>query len=211
MPRFRRSGSFLRFFVDGPAPDLSDRGLARALERERFRPIADGAVDEESAGWISRVDPSGERFELDAMVSGHFLTFALRIDRKRVPATLLRLRASADLRAAAVGDARISRAKRKEIVEESKRALLKRTLPSVAIVECAWHARDGVLYVFTTGEASVERVLRHFRATFRRSLARATPTTVAERLRLPDVERRRLAEASPIDWTAARAGAEVEA
>lgn len=211
MATFRRSGSFLRFYVDGPAPDLNDRAILRALERERFRPIADGGVEEESVGWITRRDPSGERFEPEDVVSGHFLSFAFRVDRKRVPPTLLRLRAAADLRAAAVGDARIPRAKKKEIVEEAKRSLLKRALPNVSIVDCAWHAREGVLYAFTTGEALTERVLRHFRATFRRSLARATPSVVAERLRLPEPARRRLAEASRVDWSAAKAAVEVEA
>ncbi|MBL8696253.1 MAG: recombination-associated protein RdgC [Planctomycetes bacterium] len=199
MHRFRRSGSFVRFFVEGEPADVSDLSLLKALERERFKPIEGSATDDESVGWVTRGDLSGARFEPEDVIAEHFLVFALRIDRKKVPATLLRIHASADLRAAASGGKPLGRAQKKEILEETKRKLMARALPSVSITDCIWNPRRGVLYVFATGGATLERVARHFRESFRRSLAPATPSIVAERLKLPDPLRKVMSHISPAD------------
>ncbi|HKE00346.1 MAG TPA: recombination-associated protein RdgC [Planctomycetota bacterium] len=210
MLRFRRSGSFTRFFVEGDPADVSDAGLLKALERDRFRPIDGSATDEESVGWITREDPAGARFRPDSVVTDRGLVFALRIDRKRVPATLLRIQAAADLRAAGAGKP-LGRAARKEIVDEAKRKLVARALPNVAIVDCIWDCRGGVLLAFATSDGATDHVARQFRATFRRGLVRATASSVAERLRLPEPARRALVEASPLDLSPSRAREEVEA
>jgi hypothetical protein len=197
MKRFRRSGSPTRFFVEGDAADVSDASLLKGLERERFKPL-DGS-EPESVGWTTRADPAGTRFEPQDVIHGPYLAFTLRIDRKQVSATLARIQIAADLRGAAKGG-RLPREQRKQIIEEAKRKLVERALPSVALVDCLWNCGDGVLLVFATGGRTLETAARQFRETFRRKLEPAGVTTVARRLRLPDEAARGLRECSPIDF-----------
>ncbi len=211
MIRFRRSGSFVRWFVEGKPADVSDTSLLDALRRERFRPIDDSATDEESVGWVTREDPSGGRFDPEDVIHDRFLVFALRVDRKRIPATLLRIHARADLRSAGGRNGKpLGRAQKKEILEETRRKLMARALPSVSLTDCVWSCRRGVLSVFATGAGTLDRAARHFRATFERSLVLATPGAIAERRKLPDALRKRLGEVSPVsfvrDEESARAG-----
>jgi hypothetical protein len=211
MRRFRRTGSPTRFFVDGGAADAADAELLKALQKERFKPLEASETEIESIGWVSPADASGARFEPEELLHGPFLAFALRIDRKRVSPTLLKLQIAADLRGAARGGKPLPREEKRQIVLEAKRKLFARALPTVSLVDCLWNCGAGVLHVFATGGLTLEIVSRHFRETFDRGLTRATPTAVARRLGLSKELLNALASASPADFAPKRDAAPVGA
>jgi hypothetical protein len=203
MRRFRKTGSVTRFFVEGDAADASDVSLLKLLQDERFRPLGDSATEDEAAGWVARADASGTKFDPAEIVAPPFLAFTLRYDKKRVSPTLLRIQIDADLRGASRGSKPLPREQKKQIILEAKRKLVARALPSVSLVDCLWNCGDGVLLVFATGAATVDRVTRHFRETFRRNLLSASPSAVAKRAGLGDALARALREAAPADFSPA--------
>lgn len=200
MSKFRRSGSITRFFVEGERADVADLSLIRALERERFKPLDNSATETDSMGWITRHDPAGARFDPEDVIHGHFLVFALRMDKKRVSPALLKIQIAGDLRAAATGLAqgkKMPRAQKKQIVEEAKRKLISRALPNVAITDVVWNCKKSELYIFATGASTVEQIAHIFRDTFKRDLLNATISNIVDRYKLNETQKRALKELSP--------------
>ncbi|MBI3819839.1 MAG: recombination-associated protein RdgC [Planctomycetes bacterium] len=210
MSRFRRSGSITRYFVEGEGADVSDVSLIKSLERERFKPLENSATETESIGWVTRESPGGSRFAVEDVIHGHFLIFTMRHDRKRVSPTLLKIQIAGDLRAAATGRAegkQMPRAQKKQIIEEAKRKLTSRALPTVALTDVVWNCENSELYVFATGAAVVEQAALLFRETFKRDLEPASITAISNRYKWNDAQKRALAELSPFDLkTSARGG-----
>lgn len=203
MLRFRRSGSLSRFFVEGARADVADLSLIKSLERERFKPL-EGATEEDSTGWVTRGDASGARFHPEDLIHDHFLVFAMRVDRKRVSPALLKIQISADLRAAAAAGAgkegrEMKRTQKKQIIDEARRKLLARALPTVALTDVVWNCKRNELLIFATGASTVETAANLFRETFKRDLIPATISKVSERYKWDEGRKRALREISPAE------------
>lgn len=201
MLKFRRSGSISRFFVEGGPADVADVSLLKSLEKERFKPLENSGTETDSTGWVTRAEPAGARFAAEDVIHGHFLVMAIRMDKKRVSPALLKIQISADLRAAAAGAARdkkMPRGQKKQIMDEAKRKLISRALPTVAMTDVVWNCKQNELYVFATGAATVEQIANYFRETFSRDLVPATITNITNRYKWNDAQKRALREASPL-------------
>jgi recombination associated protein RdgC len=197
--KFRKSGSFTRFFVEGGPADPADVSLIKALARERFKPL-EGATESDSTGWVTRTDPTGSRFPAEDVIHGPFLIFAMRTDRKRVSPALMKIEIATDLRAAATGlkpGQPMARAVKKQVIEEARRKLVARALPNVQITDCLWNCSRAELFIFATGASTVETAAHLFRETFDRTLKPATMTHIVESMKLPEPLRRAFREASP--------------
>jgi hypothetical protein len=143
--------SLRRFLVLGPVP--AEKDLQEGLRKDHFRPFEDG-MEEERVGWCDWRNPLITPPEEAWVSQERFAIFGLRMDTRRVPATLLK--AHVDLRLhklmkekdlAFIGkEARIS------LQDEVKVELLKKVLPTPRVVEVAWDLKGGVLW--TTASSS---------------------------------------------------------
>ena len=133
-----RSQSVRRYRVVGDLPSPYDAAFAERLRERRFRPLA--PHEERSHGWVAAHNLLVTRFDVDTLVRGEHVAFALRIDQRRVPPRLLKahleleLGARVDASAAAVPEggrpARVGREERRALREEIHKRLLLETPPA---------------------------------------------------------------------------------
>ena len=129
---FRRSGSLVAFYVDGKMPAVQSEAFLEALANERFRTIEDAASEEQSIGWVSPGDPTGQTFELDEMDLDQGLWLRFRVDKKKLPAIWLSIHRSEAERSAG---RKLSARERKDLKEDLMQRMLPRILPSVGLVD----------------------------------------------------------------------------
>lgn len=173
--------SLRRFLVLGPVPDEKD--LLEGLQQDRFRPFEDG-LEEERLGWCDWRNPLIIPPEEDWVSQERYAIFSLRIDTRRVPATLLK--AYVDLRLqklmkekdlAFVGkEARIS------LQDEVKVELLKKVLPVPKVVEVAWDLKGGILWTTASSSKTQSALTGLFMKSFGCELQPLAPLLLAGRL-----------------------------
>lgn len=162
--------SFRQYQVRGelPAGDPAE-WAARQLGGHAFSPI-DQSAEELSVGWVALDDPQDHEFSTPQMFyRPPYLTFSLRRDQRRVPATLLRYhldQAEAQFLAAHPSFKRVPRDKREELREQVKGSLLARTLPTPGVFDAVWNLEQGVLSFTATSTQVAELFEDLFRKTF---------------------------------------------
>jgi hypothetical protein len=162
--------SICQFRVAGTAggDDLPSWAGER-LAANAFRSIEKGA-DELSVGWVHLDDPRLSDFsDPQAYVRDHYLNFALRRDQRRLPAALFKAhlaRAEEDFLAANPGLSRVPKAKREELREAVRGALLARTLPVPGIWDAVWDTRRQVVTFAALSPKVVDLFETLFKQTF---------------------------------------------
>ena len=128
------------------------------------------------------------RFDVDTVVRGEMVAFALRIDQRRVPPRLLKAHLELELeaRTKAAGDGgrpgRVSREERKTMREEITRRLLLETPPHVQAHGVLLDPRRRVLYVQSLSRRVLEQVQLLFGDTFEVALEALTPWRRAQEI-----------------------------
>ena len=138
--------SICQFRVEGTPPDGDLAAWAgERLATQAFRSIEKGS-EELSIGWVHLDDHQRSDFsDPSAYARDHYLTFTLRRDQRRVPAALLKahlVRAEQDFLAANSNFQRVPKAKREELKEAVRGALLARTLPVPSVWDLVWDTRS---------------------------------------------------------------------
>ena len=87
MPRFKKSGSFTRFYVEGNMPSVHGDSFLVELAKHRFRTIENAASEEVSVGWVCPSDPSGGNVMREELLLDPHVRLRIRIDKKKLPAT----------------------------------------------------------------------------------------------------------------------------
>jgi recombination associated protein RdgC len=107
----------------------------------------------------------------------HYIAFALRVDKKVLPAKLFKATLEKRLQAWCQenGRERVPRAVREEQKELLTEQMMARTLPRVAVTEACWNVVDGWVFFHTSSEAANDRFRKLFRATFGLGLEPASP------------------------------------
>lgn len=173
--------SLRRFLVLGPIP--AEEELLAGLAQDRFRPFEDG-MEEERVGWCDWRNPLIIPPE-DAWVSQErFAIFGLRIDTRRVPATLLK--AHVDLRLQKLQKEKdlafIGKEARISLQDEVKVELLKKVLPTPKVVEVAWDLKGGVLWTTASSSKTQSALTGLFMKSFGCELQPLAPLMLAGRL-----------------------------
>ena len=197
MPAFRKSGSFVRFRVEGSIPKPDSDELLEALLEERFRTIENAASEETSVGWVSPGDPSGNDFIREEIAHGDVARLRVRVDRKKLPASWLGIYLAAEVRAR--DGQKISARERKEIKGDIAEKLLPRILPSVAFVDLIYDSKSKQVVMFGTSTAMAGEIAKLFLRSFDARLVEADPTTCALGAKLTPEQEDALGRAKPIE------------
>jgi recombination associated protein RdgC len=140
-----------------PDPPPRERWL-EALAEKAFREPPSAAKAGENHGWVSLHNLCITEFEHEDCFYNQYLCFSLRMDRKAIPAKLLR--ALLDLRMrdwmAEMNREKVPAAVKRELKEQLELELLPRQLPSVAAHDVAWDTARGVVWFFNSGNKANE-------------------------------------------------------
>ena len=157
-----------RVVGDIPATELFEWASA-SLRKHAFRSIDQG-MDELSTGWVHAGNNQENGFSVPAdFWHDHYLSFALRQDRRRVPASLLKAYqqvAEHEFLAGNPGYAKVPKQKREELRQAVHGRLLARTLPVPTVHDVVWDSATGVLTLTALSTGVVEAFEALFRKTF---------------------------------------------
>ena len=181
MSLLQGSLSLRRFLVLGPVPGEKD--LVEGLRQDQFRPFEDG-LEEERLGWCDWRNPLITPPEEDWVVLERFAIFGLRIDTRRVPASLLK--AHVDLRTQQLMKEKdlafLGKEARISLQDEVKAELLLKVLPTPKVVEVAWDLKGGLLWTTATSSKPQGALSGLFMKSFGCELQPLAPLVLAGRL-----------------------------
>lgn len=158
-----------RFRVEGDLrPGWKER-VRDQLTAMAFSEPPAGERGVENEGWVQVDDLLATGFEdPNRWRIQDWVVFALRYDKKALPANLLKATVAQQCRAWCEerGLERVPASKKKEIKEALEDDWYRTQLPRVAVVEIAWHTADGIALVGSTSDRMLDRVRTRFHRTF---------------------------------------------
>ncbi len=139
--------TFSRFSVKGDLPPRFPEFVNDRIRRFCFAGL-DRSTEERTLGWTSLDDVLDTDFSHANYALGDLLVFSLRIDRKTVPPSLLRIRTLAlqNARLAETGRKRLSREEKEAIREQVRIEILRASLPVPSFFDVCWSPTDRILY-----------------------------------------------------------------
>jgi DNA recombination-dependent growth factor C len=161
--------SVRRYRVDGEPPeDFRDRYI-QSLEEHAFREALSAGHKEERAGWVQIHNLLDTSFlDVNRWLYNQYAIFALRVDKKVLPAKLFR--AHLEKRVAQWCEEqkreRCPASVRTELKEALELDMLSRTLPRVALFEVGWNINDGYVLFHNQSELANDRFRKLFFRTF---------------------------------------------
>ena len=174
-----RSFSGRRYRIAGRLPSPLDDEFHQRLTDRRFLPLS--ANEEQTRGWVCADNLLLTRFDVDTVVRGDHAAFALRIDKRRVNARILRAMLDLEIRGRlkAAEDAgkpwRASRDERQQMRADLRESLMRETSPSVQVCTVLLHTKRRVLYALSLGKAVNDLLVRLVADTFGVQLVPLTP------------------------------------
>ena len=142
---------------------------ATRLAENRFHSIENSA-DEYSCGWVQLDDADANDFAEPASIRRDtHLCFALREDRRKIPASLLKrevARLGAEFLASHPNFNRVPKQEREAIRDRASSQLFARTLPTPAISDIDWDVEKGLLRFTSLGQKRIDSFQGLFHQTF---------------------------------------------
>jgi recombination associated protein RdgC len=152
------------------------------LTKKKFIPLDAAREETERCGWISLDHLFDTRFEIEKVFRDPFLCFALRVDRRKVPANLLRAHVKLEEQAQRNATGKpVGPAKRREIREQVRERLIEKVLPAAASYPAVVAPNRGVVWFSNAGQKTCELFVAHFEETFEIALIQETPRNLALR------------------------------
>lgn len=166
---------------DRPRMGLSE--LCERLAKRRFLPLTDAVEEEERAGWITCEHLLDTRFDLEVCVREPYIVFALRVDRRRVPAALLRAHLCIEENAHKVATGkRMTPTERRDARDAIKLRMIPQVLPTPQSYPVIWSPERRRVYFGSTGAHPNDLFRAHFEDTFGLELTALSPLGAAEAL-----------------------------
>jgi hypothetical protein len=176
----RGSLTFRTYKVTGKNATPTPEAVAEKLANFRFNGL--GSADEGTAsGWIAPEHLFDGEFNADTMARGHYMCFALRIDSRRVPGSLLAAHVAMEEKAwkEANGTDTIPGAKRREIKRQIKTKLLEETPPNQKAFGVFWRVKSKKLFFQSTSKGANQELMELFERTFDLNLEPQLPSLLA--------------------------------
>lgn len=186
------SSSFTRFRITDDIPKELWGQIPEKLKQFGFKEIEDTA-DERGWGWVCFDDMLDAWWRTAPPEKGHYLTFSLRLDTRRISAAVVKKHLTLALREEEKrnqdqGKKFISRARKTELKEQVKLKLMARTLPVPAEFNVAWNMQTGDVFFASTQGKVVDLFTDYFTLTFDLHLEQLTPYSLALKLLGEDVQ-----------------------
>ncbi len=149
------------------------------LRSHAFRDI-DETAEERSFGWVCFDNMLDEQWRTAPPEKGHYLTFSLRLDTRRIAAAVLKKHVQMAMEhqlelMKAQGKRFLTRDQKIEIKEQVKLKLMARTLPVPAYFNVVWDTEKQLVYLGNTTDKIKELFEELFTKTFGLHLEPQTP------------------------------------
>lgn len=167
-----------RFRVVGEMGDGWRDVFRERLNEFAFREPAVSTSKEEVEGWVqvhNLLDAAFDDFNL--WLYGNYVVFALRVDKKSLPAKLFSATVQKRCEAWCTENEveRCPAAVKAEIKEALEREWLRNALPRVSLTEACWSLDGGYLILHSLSEGTAERFRKRFFRTFGMTLVPWSP------------------------------------
>jgi recombination associated protein RdgC len=175
------SASITRYQVMGKLPEPLLETVRDGLKQNTIREI-DHEPMEKSAGWTSFESPFKPDFESSPLIYGTHMIFSLRIDKKKVPGKVLAKQVNMETaRRLQKSDRKtLSKAEKAQLKDEVQHRLLLRMPATPNIYDVVWNYEAQALWLFSNLKAANEDLEALFAKTFKLSLIRMFPYTMAD-------------------------------
>jgi len=175
------SVSITQYRVEGKMPEPVTERLLDGLQHHCIQDI-DGETLEKSLGWTPIDHPYEPDFSLSPFVIGEYIYFSLRLDKKTIPAKILKKAIHVEMARQLKVKARefLSRSEKQDIRDQVINQLLIKIPANPNIYDVMWHYEKGELSFFSTLKAANEALETLFIKSFDLSLVRLFPYTLAE-------------------------------
>lgn len=174
MTLYQGSFAMTRYRIVGSKPKDSHGALSKLLKDHKLPPIRiDGPATAEQCGWVRPLlnEMSDEldagHWDMGDCVVGQDYLMRVRLDRRKVPTSLMQLLMKSKLRdhLEKTGKA-MGRKDKLALKTELSHDLLKRSLPVIQYIDVLWCFEPQELLVFTTSKSWCSRVEELFYKTF---------------------------------------------
>ncbi len=169
--------SVRRYRVEGQLPEARE-ALIAALNGNAFREPLSPVHKEEVMGWTQIHNLLDTSFDdINLWLYNHYAVFALRIDKKTLPAKLFKAHLQKRQQAwcKESGRERVPAKVKEELKELLELEMLRQTLPKVAVHELVWNLQEGWLAVHSQSDAVNDKLRKHFHRSFSMVLQPITP------------------------------------
>ncbi len=168
--------TFSRYRVNGSRPANFSALIDERLKKYAFRESA-AQGEEDNTGWTALENILDTDFKSGGHVLGDYLLFSLRIDRKTIPASLLKIRlleGEKTLRAES-GGKRIYREQRDALKEQIRTQLLSNSHPIPSFHGVCWSVSKNMLFFSSLTEKAAEEFQDLFKRSFGLTVYPFTP------------------------------------
>ncbi len=158
-----------RYRIVGEVPDNFTDDYIHALNTNQHREPQSPAHKGESMGWCQVHNLLDVDFtDINRWLYNQYALIALRVDKKAVPARLLRAHLEKKMEAWCKENNRpkVPAAVKEELKEALEFDMLQKTLPRVQTWEVCWNMQDGWAFFTNDGELPNERFQKLFLRTF---------------------------------------------
>ena len=197
------SVSITRYKVEGQLKEPILETVAKGLKKNAIAEIDDD-VSEKAVGWTSFHKPYHPDFYGSSFVYGNELVFALRIDKKSIPAKVLKkhFMIESSRLLARTGREFLSRNEKSVLKDQIIDRLSLRIPATPNVYDLIWNYENSSVWYFSNLKAANEELETLFRRSFDLTLIRLFPYTTADLiLGLSDSERDILSSLSPTPFT----------
>ena len=192
------SVSITQYRVEGQLPSPVNEQVTAALQNNTINEI-DNDASEQTVGWTSFDDPYQPDFEGSRFVIDTAWVFSLRIDKKSIPAKVLKKHYNMEVakRLAESGRDYLSKAEKKQIKEHVLTVLSMRIPATPNVYDILWKYEEGLLWFFTNLKAANEALETLFTRSFKLRLVRLFPYTAGLQAGLSGPEKDALDQLKP--------------
>ena len=196
------SVSITRYKVEGQLEAPVLKRVAEALQENAISDIDDQAP-EKISGWTSFEKPYQPDFSGSSFVYGAYLIFALRIDKKAIPAKVVQkhFMIESARRLAESGRQYLSRNEKQRIKDHVVDGLSLKVPATPNVYDIIWNYEDSFLWFFSNLKAANEELETLFLRSFDLTLVRMFPYTAAHlNADLADTEKDILLKLTPTNF-----------
>jgi len=197
------SASIVRYKVTDNIKGTIIEAVADGLKKNVITEIDDSAL-EKTVGWTSFDNPFNPDFEGSSFVIGTYFVFSLRIDKKSITSKIIKKHYNKEMaKQLAESNRKYLSRNEKNILKEQIFNMLCLRIPATPnIYDVVWNYEESLLWFFSNLKAANEDFETIFSKSFKLSLVRLFPYTLANyMLGLSDAERDGLLKLSPTKFT----------
>ena len=198
------STAFTRYRVPEQPPAVFWSQVSALLKRYAFQDIDALPGEERSFGWTSFDDMLDTEWDAAPPEKGAYMTFALRVETRRVPPAVLKKHLALALREekrrmAELGKQLISRDRKNELKEQVQLRLMRHFLPIPATFDVIWATDAGLVFFASTQRKILDLFEEYFIKCFELPLEQLTPFGLAA-MSLNEPELNRLDTLEPTNF-----------